>query len=70
MIHCSYQPIYNDIFYENDTNKVKGSYHDDCLEKKNILCILNWGIAVSCSRKMNFVKCRVSETSEEKFFNV
>ena len=22
------------IFYENDTNEVKGSYHDDCLEKK------------------------------------
>ena len=22
------------FFYENDTNKVKGSYHDDCLEKR------------------------------------
>ena len=22
------------FFYENDTNEVKGSYHDDCLEKK------------------------------------
>ena len=22
------------IFYENDTNEVKGSFHDDCLEKK------------------------------------
>ena len=21
------------FFYENDTNEVKGSYHDDCLEK-------------------------------------
>ena len=21
-------------FYENDTNEVKGSYHEDCLEKK------------------------------------
>ena len=68
------------FFYENDTNEVKGSYHDDCLEKrkkkkkktkkKNIFCILNWGMAVSCSRNMNFVKCRVSETSEEKCFNV
>ena len=58
------------ITYENDTNEVKGSYHDDCLEKKekkNIFCILNWGMRVSCSRNMNFVKCRVSETSEEKF---
>ena len=27
-------PIYNYPFYENDTNEVKGSYHDDCLEKK------------------------------------
>ena len=61
--------IYNYIFfYENDTNIVKGSYHDDCLEK--IFSILNWGMAVSCSRNMNFVKCRVSETSEEKNFNV
>ena len=23
------------FFYENDTNEVKGSYHDGCLEKKN-----------------------------------
>ena len=23
------------VFCENDTNEVKGSYHDDCLEKKN-----------------------------------
>ena len=22
------------FFYENDTNEVMGSYHDDCLEKK------------------------------------
>ena len=22
------------FFYENDTNEVKGSYHDECLEKK------------------------------------
>ena len=70
------------MFYENDTNKVKGSYHDDCLEKEkknkkkkqkkktNIFCILNWGMAVSWSRNMNFVKCQVSETSEENFFNV
>ena len=36
-------------------------------EKKSIFCILNWGMAVSCSRNMNFVKCRVSETSEETF---
>ena len=28
---------------------------------------MNWGMAVICSRNMNFVKCRVSETSEEKF---
>ena len=70
--------MYNYIFYKNDTNEVKGSYHDDCLEKrkkekkkqKNIFCILNWGMAVSCSRNMNFVKCRVSETSEKIFFNV
>ena len=27
--------LYNYIFYENVTNEVKGSYHDDCLEKKN-----------------------------------
>ena len=27
-------PIYNYLFYENDTNEVKGSYHDDCLEKQ------------------------------------
>ena len=26
--------IYNYIFYENDTNEVKGSYHDDRLEKR------------------------------------
>ena len=45
-------------------NEVKGSYHDDCLEKNsNIFCILNWGMAVSCSRNMNLVKCRVSKTS-------
>ena len=25
--------IYIYIFYENDTNEVKGSYHDDCLKK-------------------------------------
>ena len=31
----------------------------------NIFCILNWGMAVNCSRNMNFV----SETSEEKCFN-
>ena len=48
-------------FYGNDTNEVKGSYHHDCIKKgKKIFCILNWGMAVS----------RVSETSEEKFFNV
>ena len=62
------------FFNEDDTNEVKGSYHDDCLEKKkekkNIYCIFNWGIAVSCSRNKNFVKCRVSETSDEIFFNV
>ena len=58
-------------FYENYTNEVKGSYHDRCLEKKtNIFCILNWGMAVTCSRNMNFVKCRVSKTSEEIFFNI
>ena len=60
--------------YENDTNEVKGLYHDDCLEKRKkknkIFCILNWGMAVSCSRNMNFVKCRVRETSEENFFYV
>ena len=57
------------FFYETDTNEVKGSYHDDCLEKNNnIFCILNWGIAVSCSRNMNFVKCRVSKTGAEKSF--
>ena len=39
-------------------------------ENKNIFCILNWGMVVSCSRNMNFVKCRVSETSEENVFNV
>ena len=57
------------FFYENDTNEVKGSNHDDCLQKrkKNIFCILNWAMAVSCSRNMNFVKCRV-KTSEEKNF--
>ena len=73
-VHCLYLPIYNYVFYENDTNEVNGSYHDDCLEKRktkqNIFCILNRGIAVSCSKNMNFVKCRVSETSEENFFNV
>ena len=59
------------FFYENDTNEVKDSYHDNCLEKrKKIFCILNWGMEVCCSRNMNFVKCRVSETSEEKFCNV
>ena len=51
------------FFDENDTNEVKGLYHDDCLDKenktkKNIFGILNWGMAVSCSRNMNFVKCR------------
>ena len=39
-------------------------------KQKNIFCISNCGMAVSCSRNMNFVKCRVSETSEENFFNV
>ena len=39
-------------------------------KKKNIFCILNWGMAVSCSRNINFVKCRVSETSEEKNFSM
>ena len=47
-----------------------GSYHDDCLEKNNIFCILNGGMAASCSGNMNFVKCQVIETSEENFFNV
>ena len=23
------------LVYENDTNEVQGSYHDDCLEKRN-----------------------------------
>ena len=61
------------FFYENDTNEVKGSYHDDSLKKKerkkkkNIVCIFDWGMAVSCSRNMSFVKCRVSETSEKIF---
>ena len=59
--------MYNYIFYENDTNEVKRSYHDDFLKKKNIVCILNWGMVVSCSRNMNFVKCRVIETSDENF---
>ena len=36
-------------------------------KNNNIFCILNWGMAVSCSRNMNFVKCRVSEMSEEIF---
>ena len=63
------------FFYENDANEVKSSYQDDCLEKKNkktrsIFYILNWGMAVNCSRNLNVVKCRVSETSEEKFFKV
>ena len=64
------------MFYENDRNEVKGSYLDDCLEKtkqqkkKNIFCILNWDMAVSCSRNMNFVKCRTSETNVENFLNV
>ena len=35
-----------------------------------MFCILNWGMAVSCSRNMNFAKCLVSETSEENFFNI
>ena len=35
-------------------------------KKNDIFCILNWGVAVSCSRNMNFVKCRVSKTSDEK----
>ena len=39
-------------------------------KRKQIFCILNWGMAASCSRNMNFVKCRVSDTSEDKFFNV
>ena len=70
------------FFYENDTNEIKGSYHDDCLKKekthtktttttkkkkKKHICILNWGMGVSCSRNMNFVKCRVSETSGKIF---
>ena len=38
------------------------------LRKNIIFCILNWGMAVSCSRTMNFVKCRVSETSKGNFF--
>ena len=62
--------MYNNIFYENDTNEVKGSYHDEYLEKrrkKNIFCILNWGMAVSSSRNMNFVKCRESERARKKF---
>ena len=50
---CQYIII---IFYETDTNEVKGLYHDDCLEKNNIFCILDWGMAVSCSKNMNFVK--------------
>ena len=37
-------------------------------KKTNTFCILNWGMAVSCSRNMNFVKCLVSETSEVIFF--
>ena len=39
-------------------------------KKNNIFCILNWDMAVSYSRNMNFVKCRVNEKSEEKSFNV
>ena len=39
-------------------------------KRKKIFCILNWGMAASCSRNMNFVKCRVSDTSEDNFFNV
>ena len=69
--------MYSYILYENDTNEVKGSYHDDGLEKRrrrrkknNIFCILNWAMAVRYSINMNFVKCRVSETSEEKKYNV
>ena len=57
------------FFYENDTNEVKDSYHDDCLEK-NIFCILIWSIAVSFSSNVKFVKCRMSKTSEEKTVNV
>ena len=30
------------FFYENDTNEVKGSYHDDCLEKKNPTYFAYW----------------------------
>ena len=36
-------------------------------KNNNIFCILNWGMAVSCSRNMNFVKYLVSEMSEENF---
>ena len=36
-------------------------------EKTNIFCILNWGMAVSCSRNMNFVKCRESERARKSF---
>ena len=38
LISASYIIIF---FYKNDTNEVKGLYHDDCLEKrkKNILHI-------------------------------
>ena len=63
MIHCKYKPMYNYIFYENDTNEVKGSYHDECLEKRK----KNWGMVVICSRNMNFVKCRESERARKIF---
>ena len=34
MIHCLFSKYIIIFFNENDTNEVKGSYHDDCLEKK------------------------------------
>ena len=34
--------IYNYIFYENDTNEVKGSYHDDRLEKRKKKYFAYW----------------------------
>ena len=65
--------MYNNIFYENDTNEVKGSYHDEYLEKrrkkKHILHI-ELGHGGQQLQKYVFCKMPRERTSEEKNFNV
>ena len=62
---CTY---HDDCLEKKKQKKKKNKKKKNKKKKNNIFCILNWGMAVSCSRNMNLVKCRESETSEEKSF--